>query len=89
MNGHAMSGWLKVMMAVTIIGAINWGLVGFANWNLVTALFGGDIHAAASTASRVIYGIVGVCGVAGLLLFPWTASARTPTQIQKPQRTAA
>jgi uncharacterized membrane protein YuzA (DUF378 family) len=38
-----------------IVGALNWGLVGFFNFNLVTSLFG-----EASAISRVIYALVGL-----------------------------
>ncbi len=48
----------KTALVFTIIGAINWGLVGFFDFNLVTALFG-----EATTLSRVVYGIVGIAGL--------------------------
>jgi uncharacterized membrane protein YuzA (DUF378 family) len=38
------------------IGALNWGLVGLANFDAVRAVFG------KSAASRVVYGIVGASG---------------------------
>ena len=48
--------WLDwVAFILVIVGALNWGLVGFFNWNLVTAIFG-DM----TTVSRVIYDLVGV-----------------------------
>lgn len=43
---------------LTIIGAINWGLVGLLNFNLVEAIFGKK-----SFASRLIYTLVGLAGV--------------------------
>lgn len=52
------------MLVLSIIGAINWGLVGFFNWNLVDAIFGGEAVSITSVASRVIYAIVGIAGVA-------------------------
>ena len=45
-------------LTIIIIGAINWGLIGFFNFNLVTFLFG-----QATWISRVIYAIVGLCGL--------------------------
>jgi uncharacterized membrane protein YuzA (DUF378 family) len=45
-------------LTIVIIGAINWGLIGFFDFNLVSFLFG-----SATMLSRIIYGIVGVCGV--------------------------
>ena len=49
---------------LVIIGAINWGLVGFFNWNLVDAIFG-----AGSVVSRIIYAIVGLAGLWSIMLF--------------------
>lgn len=45
-------------LTITIIGAINWGLIGFFDFNLVSGLFG---HASAFT--RVIYALVGLSGI--------------------------
>lgn len=49
----------KIVGAVAIIGALNWGLVGLANFNLVDAIFG-----AGSVLSRLIYIVVGLSGLA-------------------------
>jgi hypothetical protein len=55
----------KTCLIFTIIGAINWGLVGFFDFNLVTALF-----QETSAIVRIIYGIIGICGLINLgLLF--------------------
>lgn len=51
----------KVVGTIAAIGAINWGLIGFFNFNLVDAIFGG-------APSRVIYAIVGICGVLTLAM---------------------
>jgi len=45
-------------LTVVIIGSINWGLIGFINFNLVSYLFG-----ASSMLSKIIYGAVGICGL--------------------------
>ena len=45
-------------LTITIIGAVNWGLIGFFNLNLVALLFG-----SMSWLSRIIYGLVGLCGL--------------------------
>ncbi|MFH1855255.1 MAG: DUF378 domain-containing protein [bacterium] len=51
--------WLDwVAFILVIVGALNWGLVGFFSWDLVAAIFG-DM----STASRVIYDLVGLGAV--------------------------
>jgi len=45
-------------LTVVIIGAINWGLIGFINFNLVSFLFGSS-----SMLSKIIYAAVGICGL--------------------------
>ena len=45
-------------LTIVIIGAINWGLIGFFNFNLVAFLFGQS-----SIISRIIYALVGLCGL--------------------------
>ena len=45
-------------LTVSLIGASNWGLVGFFNFNLVSWIFGN-----ASWITRVIYALVGLCGL--------------------------
>ena len=46
-------------LVITIIGAINWLLVGLFQFDLVAYIFGGQ----AATVSRVIYTIVGIAGL--------------------------
>ena len=60
----------KILVAIAIIGAINWGLIGFFNFNLVDAIFGGGRVEETSSISRVIYGIVGICGLVAAFLLP-------------------
>lgn len=69
------SGFLKVLAVISIIGALNWGLIGFFNWNLVDAIFGGGAREQTSALSRLIYAIVGLCGLALALTFPWQRRA--------------
>lgn len=45
------------------IGALNWGLVGFFDFNLVSAIFG-----AGSLLSRIVYCLVGVAGIWGIVM---------------------
>lgn len=47
-----------IALTITIIGAINWGLIGFFDFNLVASIFG-----SMSWLSRIIYAIVGICGL--------------------------
>ena len=56
--------WLsKTALILVIIGAINWLLVGVFQWDLVTALFGGDTVRESSGFSRLIYTLVGLAGL--------------------------
>ncbi len=71
------SGILGVLATLVIIGAINWGLIGFFNWNLVDAIFGGGSAEQTSTASRVVYALVGLSGLALAFGLPALASDRT------------
>lgn len=48
----------KIALIFTIIGAINWGLIGLFDFNLVASIFG-----TMEVIERIIYGIVGICGV--------------------------
>ncbi len=45
-------------LTIAIIGAINWGLIGFFKFDLVAFLFGN-----LTILSRIIYAIVGICGL--------------------------
>jgi uncharacterized membrane protein YuzA (DUF378 family) len=61
-----MSAIQRIALIFTIIGAINWGLIGFFQFDLVAAIFGGQDSALA----RIIYGLVGISGLINLgLLF--------------------
>lgn len=63
----------KIALVLTIIGAINWGLVGFFQFDLVAALFGGQD----AILSRIVYSLVGIAGLINLgLLFAPTKETR-------------
>lgn len=47
-----------IAMVLVIIGGLNWGLVGFFDWDAVAALFGED-----AGMSRVVYGLVGLAAL--------------------------
>lgn len=49
----------RITTALTIVGALNWGLVGAFGFDLVAAIGGGP----AGMVSRVIYIVVGLCGL--------------------------
>lgn len=48
----------KIALVFTLIGAINWGLIGLFDVNLVTLLFGEGTF-----LTRLVYIIVGICGL--------------------------
>lgn len=48
----------KVCLCITIIGGINWGVIGLLDFNLVAALFG-----EASVISRIVYSLVGLTSI--------------------------
>ncbi len=51
--------WLdNILLTLAIIGCINWGLIGFFQFNLVSFLFG-DM----TWFTRIIFAIVGLCGL--------------------------
>jgi hypothetical protein len=69
----------QALLWLAIIGALNWGLVGFFNWDLVRALFGNDPATDASGFARVIYALVGLAGLGLVFLAPrLRAARRTP-----------
>lgn len=47
----------KIALVFTIIGAINWGLIGLFDFNLVETIFQNDM------LENLIYAIVGICGL--------------------------
>lgn len=57
-KGENMEILQKVALVFTVIGAINWGLIGFFDFNLVTTIFGDG-----STLTRIVYMIVGIAGI--------------------------
>lgn len=46
------------VLTIVLIGAINWGLIGFFDFDLVSTLFG-----QMSILTRIIYAVVGIGGL--------------------------
>ncbi len=74
------------MLAATlvIVGALNWGLVALAEFDLVAEVFGlefGETNA----ATRVVYGLVGIAGAYGI----WALVATRGRALAEPRSTAA
>ena len=63
-----------VALILAIVGAINWGLVGLFQFDLIAFLFGGQ----AALVSRVLYTIVGAAGLWSIsMLFTPREAAHT------------
>jgi uncharacterized membrane protein YuzA (DUF378 family) len=78
-NTDLVSGFIKFLAVVAIIGAVNWGLIGFFNWNLVDAIFGGGAREQTSAIARLIYALVGLAGLALAVVFPWSSKVTLGT----------
>ena len=50
--------WDYCLLTLVIIGAVNWGLIGFFQFDLIAFLFGNM-----SWLSRIIYALVGISGL--------------------------
>lgn len=53
-----------IVLILVIVGSINWGLLGFFQFDLVAAIFG-DM----STFSRIIYSVIGIAGLCSISFF--------------------
>lgn len=53
-----------IAFILVLVGAINWGLIGFFEFDLVATLFG-----KMTTFSRIVYGLVGIAGLYCLSFF--------------------
>lgn len=51
----------KISWILVTVGALNWGLVGFFDYNLVDKIFG-----VGSTGAKVVYDVIGLAAVWGL-----------------------
>ncbi len=49
-------------LILVIIGALNWGLIGIFQYDLVAGIFGGM----SGVVSRIIYTLVGLAGIWGI-----------------------
>ena len=59
-----MKGLDYTVLVLVIIGAINWGLIGFFNLDLISMIFG-----TMSMITRTIFAVVGIAGIYSLVLF--------------------
>ena len=66
--------WNWIAMLLIIIGAINWGLVGFFRFDLVSAIFNGSAY----WVARTIFAIIGLAGLYGITFFGRFDTDETP-----------
>jgi uncharacterized protein len=57
-------------LTIAIIGAINWGLIGLFSFDLVAFIFGN-----LSWVSRIIYALVGICGLYLISFYMYTGGS--------------
>ena len=57
--------WDIICLTLIIFGALNWGLIGFFNFDLVSAIFGGGLN----WIARIIFAVVGLAGIPGLFMY--------------------
>ncbi|AXI01387.1 DUF378 domain-containing protein [Sporosarcina sp. PTS2304] len=55
---------MRFALALVIIGALNWGLIGFFNFDLVASIFGGQN----TILAKIVYAIVGISGLVTIAL---------------------
>ena len=53
----------KSALVLTLVGALNWGLIGIFDFNLVQAIFG-DM----TIGARIVYSLVGIAAVINIML---------------------
>jgi uncharacterized membrane protein YuzA (DUF378 family) len=66
-----------VAIVLAAVGAVNWGLVAVARFDLVATVFGMDFGGT-NAASRVVYGLVGLSGLWLLARIGALVGARSP-----------
>jgi uncharacterized protein len=57
-----MTGLIYLTRALVIIGALNWGLVAVAEFDLVAEIFG-LVFGEVNVATRIVYGLVAIAGL--------------------------
>lgn len=68
----------RTALALVIVGALNWLLVGAFHFDLVAAIFG-----EMSILSRIVYVVVGLCGIYSLVLLFQPAPATGRSEIRR------
>jgi uncharacterized protein len=66
-------------LILTIVGGLNWGLVGLFKFDLVAAIFGGMHFGEVNVASRIVYTLVGLSAAYLATQVPALVRASQPT----------
>lgn len=67
-----------VAIVLAAVGAVNWGLVAVAKFDLVATIFGGMDFGETNALSRIVYGLVGLSGLWLLARIGSLIGARSP-----------
>ncbi|MCI1946065.1 DUF378 domain-containing protein [Clostridium luticellarii] len=65
-----------IALILVVIGALNWGLIGFFRYDLIASLFG-----TMSSFTRVIYALVGLGGLYALSFFGKETDSRNTKEV--------
>ena len=57
--------WIALILV--IIGALNWGMIGFFQIDVISSIFGGPYQ----VGSRIIFALVGLAGLWSFYFFKW------------------
>ncbi len=68
----------RTALALVIVGALNWLLVGLFHFDLVAAIFG-----PMSVVSRIVYVLVGLSGIYSLVLLFQPAPAASRSEVRR------
>ncbi|MCL2416117.1 MAG: DUF378 domain-containing protein [Defluviitaleaceae bacterium] len=79
MDGSRFLKW--TCLTLIVIGAINWGLIGFFQFDLIAAIFGG----VSAWFSRTIYALIGLAGLYGLTFYARMDENHTHDHIRQNQ----
>lgn len=65
-----------IALTIVIVGALNWGLIGLFDFDLVQAIFGGTTTYMPSMASRIVYVLVGLSGLYAFTFYRFSSEER-------------
>jgi uncharacterized protein len=73
-----------IAAVLVLIGALNWGFVAIAEFDLVATVFGMEFGET-NVASRIVYGLVGLAGAYGVV----SLASRRSAAVTRPARTSS